>query len=137
MREQHPSRIHQIGSSTSKHTKSLVSKVEYDSEQQQLKDLDLATSLFVEGGYIFSLLQYAEDSFMICSEYKAIVFDLASVQKLKLFDINTAPVNHRDDWDLRTPLVSSHMVPDTDNCFVLEFYESQFIYLRNIKTGER
>ena len=66
MREQHPSHIHQIG--TDDDWKFLLSALEYDSEQQLLKDVDLSKSILVEGDRICSLLQYSEDSFMICGE---------------------------------------------------------------------
>ena len=66
MREQHPSRIHQIGRSSIKY---LLSVLEYDSEHQVLKDLDLNNSHFVEGHYICSIIKYSDDSFMICGYY--------------------------------------------------------------------
>ena len=63
MREQHPSRIHQIGRWNDKY---LLSVLEYDSEHQVLKDLDLTNSILIEGGGIYSLIEYSNDSFMIC-----------------------------------------------------------------------
>ena len=64
MREQHPSRIHQIGNNDG--FKFLLSAWEYDSEHQVLKDLDLINSHFIEGGRISTLIKYSDDSFMIC-----------------------------------------------------------------------
>ena len=65
MHEQHPSCIHQIGPWDDKW---LLSVLEYDSEQQLIKDLDLNKSQLIEGEFICSLLQYSEDNFMICGE---------------------------------------------------------------------
>ena len=48
MREQHPSRIHQIGPYIHSY-KYLLSAWEYDSEHQVLKDLDLTNSILTEG----------------------------------------------------------------------------------------
>ena len=66
MREQHPSRIHQIGRSSIKY---LLSVLEYDSEHQVLNDLDVTNSHFIEGGSISSLIEYSDNSFMICGWY--------------------------------------------------------------------
>ena len=54
------------------------------------------------------------------------------MQKLKSFAINTVY-----DEGFARPIVSTHMVPNTDNCFMLEFHETQSIYIREIKTGIR
>ena len=59
------------------------------------------------------------------------------MQKLKVIAINTNPSNHRGIGDTNTPFISQHIVPNTDNNFLLEFHESQYIYLRNIQTGAR
>ena len=64
MREQHPSRIHQIGDDDD--YKYLLSVWEYDSEHQVLKDLDLTNSILTEGYVPTSLIEYSDDSFMIC-----------------------------------------------------------------------
>ena len=70
MYENHPSCIHQIVNKSSKRKKSphLLSALEYDSEQQELKDLDLINSVIVEGDDIWSLSQYSDDSFIICGK---------------------------------------------------------------------
>ena len=67
MHEQHPSRIHQIGDDSRR--KYLLSVLEYDSEQQELKDLNLSKSCLLEGDIIWSLMQYSDDSIMICGKY--------------------------------------------------------------------
>ena len=67
MHEQHPSRIHQIGDHS--RYKFLLSVLEYDSEQQELKDLNLSKSCLVKGIIIWSLMQYSDDSIMICGSY--------------------------------------------------------------------
>ena len=38
---------------------------------------------------------------------------------------------------IRSHLISQHIVPDTDGSFVIESFDSQFIYLRNIMTGSK
>ena len=35
------------------------------------------------------------------------------------------------------PRISAHIIPRTDYKFTLELDDSQFVYLRNIETGER
>ena len=65
MREQHPSRIHQIGTHD---WKFLLSAWEYDSEHQVFKDLDLTNSILTVGDFPDSLIKYPVDSFMICSK---------------------------------------------------------------------
>ena len=54
------------------------------------------------------------------------------MQKIKSISINTDP-----NANILHPLVSAHMVPNTDNRFMLEFDEQKFIFLRTIKTGAR
>ena len=39
--------------------------------------------------------------------------------------------------DKTIPLLTEHMVPQTDNNFMIETYDSQFIYLKNIMTGRK
>ena len=68
MQELNPSRIHQIKDHGDK-VKYLLSVVEYDSEQQELKGLNLSKSYLIEGDFIWSLLQYSDDSIMICGRY--------------------------------------------------------------------
>ena len=66
MREQHPSRIHQIGDDDYDIMKCLLSVLEYDSEHQVIKDLDLTNSILTIGDSPESLIKYSDDSFMIC-----------------------------------------------------------------------
>jgi hypothetical protein len=60
-------------------------------EQKMNEQVDLTASALVIGDYIPSLLQYSHDSIMICGyEFKtALVFSLASMQKIKSISINT------------------------------------------------
>ena len=148
MKEQYPSRVHQICDNVKGDTyhKPFLSVFEYDSEQQVFKDLDLSKSIMVERGEIRSLIKYSDDSFMICGlsnyyddslkawqgHYIAMIFDVVTMLKIKSFAINTL-----DTEGVYRPLVSTHMVPDTGNCFMLEFHETQSIYIREIKTGKR
>merc|ERR1739844_569821 len=71
---------------------------------------------------------------MICGwHYKtALILSIPSMQKTRSFSINTGP-----NANIRMPLVSAHLVPDTDNRFILECHESKFIFLRTIETGAR
>ena len=39
--------------------------------------------------------------------------------------------------DKTIPLLTEHMVPQTDSNFMIETYDSQFIYLRDIMTGRK
>ena len=55
MREQHPSCIYQIGESDDDNKKYLLSVLEYDSEKQVFKDLDLTKSYLIEGDWTWSL----------------------------------------------------------------------------------
>jgi hypothetical protein len=98
------------------------------------ENVDLSASAFVYGDDIGSILQYSEDSIMICGwKYKtALILSIPSMQKTKSFSINTGPNANK-----YMPLVSAHLVPDTDNRFMLEFNESKFIFLRTIETGAR
>ena len=69
---------------------------------------------------------------MICGYDIALILSIATMQKIKSISINTDP--KPDYW---LPLLSSHMVPDTDTGFMLECQGSKFIFLRTIKTGAK
>ena len=68
MQELNPSRIHQIKDHGDK-VKYLLSVVEYDSEQQELKDFNLSKSCMVVGDLLYSLLQNTDDNIMFCGRY--------------------------------------------------------------------
>ena len=109
----------------------------FDSEQQSLNETcNLAASAVFKAAYPCSLLQYFVDSIMVCGEYKAIVVDEDTMDQLKAVNINTSVP--KDDYSqLYVPLISSHMIPGTEFKFMLEFYDSQLVYLRTIETGKR
>ena len=69
---------------------------------------------------------------MVCGLHKAIVVDVDTMDKLKAFNINTA-----DNARSHVPLISAHMIPGTDYKFMLEFVDSQFVYLVNVETKEK
>ena len=53
---------------------------------------------------------------------------------LKTVNINT-DLNSMFNPQLSVPLLSVHMIPGTNYKFMLEFDDSQFVYLRNVETG--
>ena len=73
---------------------------------------------------------------MLCSDHKAILFDLDTLDQLKIMNINT-DVEGKDDLQFEIPLISKHVIPDTNCKFMLECYDSQFIRLRTVDTGSR
>ena len=60
---------------------------------------------------------------MVCGFNKAIIIDVDKM--VQLMSINIKAV----------PSVQAHMIPDTSFKFMLEFDDSQFVYLRNVETG--
>jgi hypothetical protein len=60
--------------------------MKYDAVGQKMNEkVDLSASALVIGDHIPSLLQYSEDSIMVCGEYykTALIFSVASMQKTK------------------------------------------------------
>jgi hypothetical protein len=53
--------------------------------QKMNEQVDLTASAYIKGDDIKSLLQYSEDSIMVCGEYykTALIFSVASMQKTK------------------------------------------------------
>ena len=76
-------------------------------------------------------MQYSESSIMVCGWRKAKIIDENTMVVLKTIYINT--INRYS----APPLLFSHIIPETDSRFLLEFYDSQLIYLIKIETGER
>ena len=63
-----------------------------------------------------------------------------------MFKVNTASLKEEklllegatsNIIDKTIPLVKEHMVPQTNCMFMIETYDSQFIYLKNIMTGRK
>ena len=63
-----------------------------------------------------------------------------------MFEVNTASLKEEKQLlegatsnmiDKTIPLVKEHMVPQTNSMFMIETYDSQFIYLKNIITGRK
>ena len=63
-----------------------------------------------------------------------------------MFEVNTASLKEEKQLlegatsniiDKTIPLVKEHMVPQTNCMFMIETYDSQFIYLKNIITGRK
>ena len=63
-----------------------------------------------------------------------------------MFKVNTASLKEErqllegatsNTIDKTIPLVKEHMVPQTKCMFMIETYDSQFIYLKNIMTGRK
>jgi hypothetical protein len=66
--------------------------MQYDTVEQKINEkVDLTASSLIKGDLIRSLLQYSEDSIMVCGEYykTALIFSLPSMQKIKSVSINT------------------------------------------------
>ena len=66
--------------------------MQYNAEEQKMNEqVDLSASALVVGDCIISLLQYSEDSIMLCGRgYKtALILSIASMQKIKSVSINT------------------------------------------------
>ena len=76
----------------------LLTHLSFDSEQQSLNETyNLAASAVIKGHRSLSLLRYSVDSIMVCSEYKALVLDMDTMDQLKAININTTNVpNLRD-----------------------------------------
>ena len=113
----------------------LLTPLSFDSEQQSLNaTCDLAASAIIKGSeYIRSLLQYSPNGMMVfCGDYKAIVVDVDTMKQLKVININ---IDVRDFTQTTIPLLSAHIIPGTGFKFMLEFYDSQWIYLRDVETG--
>ena len=64
------------------------------------------------------------------------VFDENTMDLLKTINLNTS-ITGLINPQLEIPLLFEHIIPETDSRFLLEFYDSQLIYLRKIETGER
>jgi len=102
--KQHPAQCHSIGHySLLERLKDspsyLLTMLQYDPEEYKLNEnVDLSASAIVSGDYIGSILQYSEDSIMICGEdYKtALILSNPSMQKTKSFSINTGVAS--DDY---------------------------------------
>ena len=72
---------------------------------------------------------------MVCGYNKAIIVDVDKMEQLMAIDINTDVDNSYTSQQREVPLISAHMIPGTGFKFMLEFYDSQLVYLRTIKTG--
>lgn len=64
------------------------------------------------------------------------VIDLLKWKARKKYTINTSLIN-KHDQQLLVPLLAEHIIPNTECQFMIECYDSQFIYLRTVATGER
>ena len=105
-----------------------MTPLSFDSEKQSFNvTCNLAASAVIKGDDLCSLLKYSLDSIMFCDAYKAIVVALDTMVQLKVVNINTI-----DDKTKYNPLITAHLIPGTDYKFMLEFYDSQFVYLRNV-----
>ena len=128
--------------------------LQYNADEHKLNEkVDLSASALVYGDIIISLIKYSDDSIIICGEKSksALILSIPSMHKIKSLSINTkvtfdgfqmrvnidTGVLEKFNPQLCYPLVHAHIVPDTDNRFMLEFDESKFIFLRTIETGAR
>ena len=74
---------------------------------------------------------------MVCGPYKAIFIDVDKMDQLKVININTGVDTRYSRRQVYIPLISGHMIPGTDSKLMLEFYDSQFVTLRTVETGQR
>ena len=73
-----------------------------------------------------SLIKYPKGKFMVQNWDKAFIFDIETMNLLKSVDINT---KYECDgmggacmlWETDIPLIPQHIIPETDNKFMLEF----------------
>ena len=73
---------------------------------------------------------------MLCYSYEAMEFDIDTLGWFKTININSV-VDRENSKQLCIPLLYEHIIPGTDNRFMLEFYDTQFVTLRDVKTGSR
>ena len=96
MEDQYPNQCHAIG----KYFRyNLLTVMQYNAVEQKMNEkVNLSASALVIGDYNISLLQYSEDSIMICGyeSRTAWIFSLPSMQKTKSISINTevASINY-------------------------------------------
>ena len=81
-------------------------------------------------------MQYFKTSIMICCRATALILDIATMKKIKQISINSE-VQSENFSQLYHPLISPHMIPETQNTFMLELHEAQYVYVRNVSTGAR
>jgi hypothetical protein len=65
--------------------------MQYDAVGQKMNEkVDLTASALIKGDEVRSLLQYSNDTIMICCAYEktALIFSVASIQKIKSVSIN-------------------------------------------------
>ena len=61
------------------------------------------------------------------------VIDMDNMEQLRVMNINTGiGDSHVNKF---TPILSQHMIPGFEFKFMLEFYDSQCVYLRDVETG--
>ena len=82
-------------------------------------------------------MQYSENNFMVCCTKKAMVYDFDTMDLLKVININLVVDEDLNRQQLCVSLLSERMIPETGQQFMLEFYDSQFVTIRNIQTGSR
>ena len=114
----------------------LLTRLRLDPKKQILNEtINLEASAVVNGYTPESLVQYSVNSFMVCGQDKAVVLDVDTMNQLKVININTGL--HRGDLSCEIPLIAGHMIPGTDYKFMLEFFDSQLVTIRNVTTGKR
>ena len=119
----------------------VLTRLYFDPVQQSMNEtINFPASVTVKGNRPCSIAAYSQRTLIICSEYKAILVDVDTLEQLKTVNINQ-DVEYRGRLirviQLMVPLISKHMIPDTDFKFMLECYDSQFIRLRTVETGSR
>ena len=98
----------------------------FDSERRRFNESCNLVASAVFKAYVYSLLQYSDNSIIVCVHENAIVFDADTMDQLKIINIKAYLWNH---------YVSAHIIPGTDFKFSLEFNDSQFVKLYSVETG--
>ena len=65
--------------------------MKYNAEEQKINEkVDLTASALIKGDEVRSLLQYSNDTIIVCCAYErtALIFSVASIQKIKSVSIN-------------------------------------------------
>ena len=103
--------------------KDLLTYLSYDLDKQRFnetKNLSKSGTLIEKGG---KLLLWSKSSFMLCYSYEAMEFDIDTLGWFKTININSV-VDRENSKQLCIPLLYAHIIPGTDNRFMLEFYDT-------------
>ena len=105
--------MHQIGNTD--YLSNLVTILNYNIKDQNFNETcNLEQSAFFKGDYINHIAKYSESSIIVQSDEKTLILDLNTMHLLKSFDIKLNSNYY----------VPSHVVPETEDRFMMTFYDS-------------